>query len=87
MPNKKDAPQPLLGEQTSVFRLRLVLWILQQHPGEDYEAIRDWYSQYAPKPMSKESIVRSVKLLEARGQATWEGCKDDHRARFWYAVA
>lgn len=79
-------PELLAGEAPKTFRLRAIYWLLKQSVGgmtSDEVMIR--YNEYfqPPKAISKETVVRDLKILQARKQIGSEASDDDGRRWLW----
>lgn len=71
-------------ETRKEYRMRLVLWIVQTHPGWNYEQIVSEHNKLEGTITAKESIVRDIKTLELREMVYSETPNADGRMRLWY---
>lgn len=77
-------PTPLAGETPKPFRLRAVAWILSTRPGMNYDEITDAFNAaYPEREIVRDSIIRDLDVLEARGQATATEDEADRRRLTW----
>jgi hypothetical protein len=79
-----SSPNQLYKETRKEFRLRMILWIIQQNPGLTYEQIVALHNKIAKTAAAKESIVRDIKILAKRKHVSWEASETDGRMRYWY---
>lgn len=87
MIKKLPPPEQLMHEASSVFRLRAILWIVQMHPELDYDDIHAKFGETYKTKISKESVVRSLKVLADRGEIEAYVPETDGRRRVWTVVA
>lgn len=86
---KTGRPLPLAGESNKEFRMRAILWILQQGGAMSSDDIvaafntvykTDWEKAQEPRfRTTKESVTRTSKDLKARGQVEYLQGEDKRR--------
>ena len=85
-----DAPKPEVDENAKEFRMRSVLWITETFPGRSAEEVHAIHNRIAGKAgygiCAKESVVRTLKTLVARGRIERVQGEEDRREATWSAV-
>ena len=82
---KTEFPEQKHGEMRKEYRIRVVAWIIQNHPGLVYDEIVSMHKELTGTLTSKESIVRDIGILEVREEVYTEASETDKRMKQWYA--
>ena len=85
--DKKDLPSKLFGETRKTYRLRVVEWVMSQVDKVTYDDVSDILRDIVPEErVTKESIVRDLKVLSERGLVQWDFDPEDGRRVVWSPV-
>lgn len=86
---EKEKLEPKSYELQREYRERLLLWVVTEYPEKSYDEIAMLAANHngiENMRLSKESIVRTMKRLELKGQIEAIVDKEDARRWLWRAA-